>query len=367
MLMKDCIQPWYELQVQYDGQVRFCCYYVGSDTLNPHEATDISVFWNSPTIQKARQEVVSGNPVGTGCSNCQMLKYETPGRLFDSYDQPYLNDVQRKNLLNAKRNFDEKKIIVDSWPVKYYFNFGLPCNLRCDFCTQKIDLHVKKDLRQLSYEFLDKNKPHLIKADEFAVIGGEPLVIPSCRKFIKAMANDPVYHDVLLSIYTNGVLLHKNMEDLRKLKRVTLVVSLDSVGETYEKIRITPKGKGNWPGVRDNILNFIREGKEDSQRDWRVHVAGIVMKESLYNIHNFVKWCIETEAPVHFVPFYSITPQDRKMKDPFNTPTLLDDVPGWHENMQSAVDQLNEKGWTASANTLNSMKIDLDRRYRNRR
>jgi sulfatase maturation enzyme AslB (radical SAM superfamily) len=351
MELKGCGQPWFELQIEYNEKVGCCCYYK-FEKENLNMPLDIDRYWNGRFMQQLRQTIASNEVEGTGCEGCQVLQYNTGADFTKIPDG--LTEPQIENWNKAIRDFKDKKINVDSYPVKYYMNFGLACNLKCVMCSQENLRHA--DRRQLPVEPLLEMKEHLIKANEIAIIGGEPLMLPNSRKFIETVINDPDYSHVKLSIYTNGTLLHKYIEPLQNMRRLNICISLDSVGAAYEYIR---KG-ARWRDTEKNILTFKEVGAKNGL-DWSVNIAAVVMKSSIPGIVEFVDWCIEHENPVHFVPIQAQGfTQDEEV---FNYPELLSDIPGWEDNFNRAIEKLTDIGWIhGAADPLKIMRDEIEAR-----
>jgi sulfatase maturation enzyme AslB (radical SAM superfamily) len=354
MNVSACDQPWFELQLEYNAHARCCCYYHDVEDRWDAGGFDIARLWNSPIMRRKRGIVASGAAEGTGCDGCQYLKYATGSR-FTSIPAD-VNALQRANWQHALADFEAKRIVVESWPIKYYMNFGLACNIDCIHCCQTGDRG--RDGRQLPVEPLLRMKEHLVRAHEFAIIGGEPLAVKSSRTFIDAVLADPDYADVQLSLYTNGTLLHQYLERLQAQRKVAVCLSLDSSGDAFEYIR---KG-GSWEVVERNILAFKEAGLARGLA-WRVNVAAVVMKTSLAHLVPFVDWCIRHDFPVHFVPLLSQTAGgalDTDAEDIFQFPELLDEMPGWEDIFDQAIERLTQKGWRdAGAGPLALMKEEL--------
>jgi radical SAM family protein len=355
MNVNQCDQPWFELQLQYDELVRCCCYFLGpEDRWDGQSPFSVPEAWNSPTMRLKRRVVASGDERNSGCQRCQALRYGTGPRFGNM--PAGLNARQRTNWERAQANFDAHREVVDSWPVKYYMNFGLACNIDCIMCTQTPDR--RKDKRQLSAARLLEMKETMSMANEFAIIGGEPFSVRNAREFIEAVLADPIFADVLLTLYTNGTLLHRHLDQLTAQRRVGITVSLDSIGETYEYIRRL----GRWKVVEKNILDFKETGARCGL-EWGVHIACVVMKSSVSNLVPFVDWCIAHDCPVHFVPMQTMTALglDTDAEDFFRFPHLLDEIPGWRDGFDEAIAKLERKGWLgAGAGALRQLKGELE-------
>ncbi len=357
MRVRDCDQPWFELQLEYNHNVRCCCYYRDTEDAWDDTDFDLSRFWNGPLMRRKRGIVASDDATGTGCAGCQWLTYSAGPRFTEI--EAGINARQRQNWEHALANFEARRLRVDSWPIKYYMNFGLPCNIDCIHCSQTPDRG--RDTRQLPADRLLAQKEFLTLANEFAIIGGEPMAVKSTRQFVEAVIRDPDYADVLLTFYTNATLLDRWLDPLQAMRRVGMTVSLDGVGAAYEYIR---KG-GRWDTVERNVLAFKHLGLEKGL-DWRICITGVIMKTSLANLIPFAKWCARHELPVGFVPLMSMTYAgfDTDAEDVFGFPELLDGMPGWESIFDAAIEILGRCPATATGvRALALMKEDLQARH----
>ena len=351
-----CQNPWFEIQIEYNEKAGCCCYYRGErDEIYWGKSINLEEYWNGSRISNIRRIIVSNKFKGTGCEGCQSIKY---GPITDFLTIPKnINKVQKENWNKAVNNFMNRKVIVDSYPVRFYINFGLLCNLKCVMCSQE-NLR-KSDQRVLPAEFLIHLKNYMIMANEIMIIGGEPLLLTNARNFIDIITNDSDYSNVKLSIVTNGTLLNRYLEKFKSMKRIGIWVSLDSIGNAYEYIRTGAV----WQETEKNILAFKELGEKNGL-EWTVNIGSVIMKSSIPRLVEFVDWCIEKDTPVHFVP---LSPQDFiYSEDIFNNPNLLKDVPNWEEIFNTAITKLNKNGWISSgAIPLGIMKNEIKARLLN--
>lgn len=357
MQLHDCSQPWFELQINYNSSSGCCCYYKGqTQRLDFTKPLDLDSLWNGAEMQNIRRIIGSGRGEGTGCDGCQWLRYASLpqfiGNIPDVASLPNgdASPVVR-NWKLAQQNYQARAIEVDSYPVKYYFNFGMACNIRCIMCSQT---HTREaDRSVLPVEPLLGMKPYLTLADQIHVIGGEPLIIPSAREFLQHMFDDPAFSQTMLALYTNGTLLHQYLDKFRSLSRINVCVSLDSIGKGYEHIR---RG-ANWEQTERNILDFKELGSRLGFQ-WQATVACIIMKSSIATLDSFVEWCVKHDIPCHFAPisFIDIAIDE----DVFRFPALLDQIPAWEHIFDRAIEMLQNKGWDiARAESLQTMKQEL--------
>ena len=104
-----------------------------------------------------------------------------------------------------------------------------------------------------------------------------------------------------MSFTTNGSLLHKFKEELERLPRVHLGISVDGASsETYEKIRVGAK----WAEVSANV-EWFSEQRRFHRPLWDTsRLAFVIMKSNYEEIPAFVEWARTLEMPVLFCPVW---------------------------------------------------------------
>ncbi|MFA6020974.1 MAG: radical SAM protein [Rhodospirillales bacterium] len=352
-----CFEPWYELNVMYNGRLACCCYYNGpASTFDLDRWPDLFSYWNGDFMRKVRSEVVDNVPEGSGCKGCVVFKYrshEEMSELFQGSPQDILSPAQLENRQRAMANFAAGKLEVDHVPMRFYFNFGVSCNINCIMCCQTPE---RPSHQTLDADRLLAWKPHMVKAETISVIGGEPLILPQAIKFIRAIVQDQDFSTVRMDLLTNGLNLDKFIDELSAKTHINFCISLDGIGDSYEHIR----AGSNWSRVENNLL-ALKETAARRNLKWTVVTANIVMKSSLATIDKLVRWHIEHDIHPNFVDFMNFSGiEDTYFKENiFAFPDLLGEVPDWNGKLDEAIHLLNEKGWFGSADLLRKMKLDL--------
>jgi pyruvate-formate lyase-activating enzyme len=352
-----CYEPWYELNVMYNGRLSCCCYYNGpASTFDLDRWPGLFSYWNGDFLRKVRSEVVSDIPEGSGCQGCAMYKYRSHEEMRQHFlvaRQDNLSPAQRENRERALANFNAGNQVVDHVPVRFYFNFGVSCNINCIMCCQTPE---RPSHRTLDAERLLAWKPHMVKAETISVIGGEPLILPEAIKFIRAVVKDQDYATVRLDLFSNGLNLDKFLGELSEKKLLNLCVSLDGIGKTYEHIR----AGSNWDRVERNLLAF-KEMAAKRNLDWTLGTANIVMKSSLAAIDELARWHVAHDIPPNFVDFMNFSGIEETYfkENIFAFPDLLGEVPDWNQRLDEAIHLLSQKGWYSSADILRRMKLEL--------
>src|SRR4030042_6031773 len=130
------------------------------------------------------------------------------------------------------REIQEKKLILKSYPIKYYIEATQKCNLDCVMCDHR---YYSSEGKEFPIKLFNKIKPLLKDAEEVNFyFFGEPLLSKNLTKFL----NDTKDYSFLPKIFTNGTILNKKMLDLLDKRGVFINISLEAATSCiYEKIR----------------------------------------------------------------------------------------------------------------------------------
>ena len=294
----------------------------------------------------------------SGCSGCHFFNTRDPqSQYFPGLsDKPAegLSERQRKNWELAAREFAEGRTALTARPLRYYVDFGFMCNLSCIQCHQVP--RREKNRREVDSDVLFSWKEDFLSGLEVVVIGGEPFVLPEALKFIRAFTEDGDLEDVNLHICTNGTLHHKHMRTLAKKRKLSLAVSIDSIEDAYEAIRVD----GSWDLVERNILDFIRYGKENGL-DWHVSTRCAMMKRGIEKLPRLARWHVEHEISTWFFELISARGVEKAVAEQnvLADPTVLRDMPGWDRYLDEAADIFEAGGMTEPATTLRFYKAKI--------
>jgi MoaA/NifB/PqqE/SkfB family radical SAM enzyme len=352
MNTRRCSAGWYELNISApDNVVSACCYYHGKKEKWLDEFRDLRSYWNSPQMQTLR-ELNSGrdaNSVGpgastntfaprvseNGCSGCHFFENKITGTSYYDFSRmPFdLSPVQQQNWLAAKEDYEAGRTILTSLPLRIYANFGFTCNLTCGACLQVP--HRQHNRRQVLAESVLQWREELQSLLDFSIIGGEPFALSEGLKFIRSFIDDESLSPVRLSIFTNGTVHHKYWDLLRRKDKLSLVISLDSIGAGYEKLR----QKGKWNVVERNILDFLDSGRKD-RPNWTVTTNAMMTKTGIPLISEFARWHVEHGIGTWFYDFIS-TPGNEDfhaVENVLHHPEQLYDLPDWERQIGHAVE-----------------------------
>ena len=327
-----CSNPWMEIQIEYNFNIGCCCYYNGiRPKWNFLETPKFVLqnYWNNDFFQQLRKIVINNEYFNSGCKNCQELILGFQNTSSDHLTK--LNTIQKENYLKAIYNLKNKKTVIDNLPVRYYFNFGLDCNLNCIMCSQK---HLRRQKYHILPSSIFENlQDYFPYAERITLVGGEPLLIRDCIYFIDKFSKQKQLEDVTLGLITNGTLLDKYLPLLRRIKRLNIAISLDAIEETYEYIR---KGS-SWKKVEKNILK-IKNLIDESKLEWSISINCVVMKSNLKEINSFFKWIYGNNLKLTIVPVVNNNLNNAECI--FDFPQLLDEIPEWEEIIAESIDIL---------------------------
>ena len=311
-----------------------CCAFAGQPfPFNGLGPFSIEEMWNGSFFQTLRSAIGSGELEGSGCETCPLATGDHRAEVPPFHA---LNARQQSNydlLMAAHRNKDE---VVEAFPARYQFNFSSSCNIKCIMCNQHDarDSHFRDEC--LSAEALLKNREVLSYATSINVSGGEPLCSSECRIFLDALCTDEALMDVELDMVSNGLLLPRIYDLLRRKDRLRLTISLDGTGPVHEYIR---KGS-SWEKVKGVINEMVSTRDRMGKTGWRFGAEFILMKSNLSNLSDYIRFCLDREITpgiLHLMPTRDTEPEDL-----VRNPRLLKELGGWDGMLSQARDLLND-------------------------
>src|SRR3989339_323429 len=128
-------------------------------------------------------------------------------------------------------------------PVNIFLYPTLKCNLFCKMCDIGFSRKSKltdsyKDISLKDELSADKYEPFIKELTQFkpniSITGGEPLLYSDLKNLLYLLISK---YKLTTSIITNGLLLEKNAEMLVDAGLRELMISIDGLDETVDKIR----------------------------------------------------------------------------------------------------------------------------------
>lgn len=203
----------------------------------------------------------------------------TTGELPDSCS--FCSDAEKINVKSQRlKHLDYQsslKIVPDTNIIlkKIQYNCDNVCNLKCIICSSKYSsswIQDEQKLKEFGYVFpsddrIDLNnrmKPtkhnklaYDLKLDNVRDIyfnGGEPLMSKDIINFLNHVIDNSDSKKITITMNTNSTWpINDTLIDiLKKFHHVTLLCSIDGIGDRFEYIRFP----GNWKKVEENLYNF---------------------------------------------------------------------------------------------------------------
>ncbi|MBI2766750.1 MAG: radical SAM protein [Chloroflexi bacterium] len=350
-----CHAAWYELNISSaDDCVSACCYYSGEKDPWLDEPMPLDHYWNSDRMKAIRRlNSPNGGDLSGGCASCYFFDHRGEAELYYPRflnEEPDWSPAQAENWKLAVEDYQAGREKTRATPMRFYVNFGFACNLSCVMCHQVPRRGTLR--RQVSAESVLAWREELKRAIDITVIGGEPFVLVEALKFMRAIIEDPEFESVHLTICTNGTLHHKFMDLLRKKKNLHLVVSLDSMGEEYEAIRLG----ASWNAVAENIASFIETGRELGF-PWHVQSPCMVLATNIPRLEDYARWCLDHGIRPSFYDFIDARGIEAtfERENVIAHPELLLGISDWAGHFERAIAVLQPSRFSSGAVQLENL------------
>lgn len=246
--------PWIHLHAGYKGKVTACC--VANIPFGNVNEQNLDEIWNGEAIQTIREKFLR-NESDPRCASC--ISVEASGN--QSIRQETILEYGGSWLSNPNSN-----------PIYFDIRFSNLCNYTCRTCWHGASSSWFEEAKELKntagdsaiiqnitdYElFFERYQSVFKTAKAFYFAGGEPLIMKEHFHLVSWLAeNNP---SVSLRYNTNlSSLTYKNHSLLslwKKFRKVSILVSLDGIGQGGEYIR---KGM-NWEKVEANLEAILQQ------------------------------------------------------------------------------------------------------------
>jgi MoaA/NifB/PqqE/SkfB family radical SAM enzyme len=288
-----CLHPWQALLIDAAGKVQPCGFrgnYTNTENAEPLgdiNSESIAEIWNGETARRVRHCMAAGDLVGAGCGSCLAI---AQGHSLGLQYHPNSggDDAYSQNMRLKFEDIIEKREICKSKPTIVFYTPAHHCNLRCIHCYQNTTrrMHVKEDPGIIDL---------LPVLDEIVPGGGEPLIIPLWRRLLQTF--DPEINPYLrLTTTTNAtILLPEVMTGLQHFNRLSINVSIDGIGSTFEAIR----KRADWPTVLQNAVQ-LRELVRAKEGVFAVSVS--VMKQNMHQLADLLDLANELGGLINLQP-----------------------------------------------------------------
>lgn len=292
-----CTFPWAHLDIETNGDIKYCCAslydneYSHLDSNGNHynvNTHSIDEAWNSDRIRELRRKLYNGIKAPE-CKVCwdQEAKGQWSVRqaAYDAEKDCYPN-IQETVDLSAENDF-----YIENKPKYYQIQTGNLCNLACKMChsdysttygdfyfelypdnvnqhkyiknknnskrqntkPKRYDWPVKIGLKNL----IDSNK--LQHITRLFLSGGEPTIIIENLKFLEYLVESGHSKHIHLIVTTNATKINPRFANsIKHFQRVTLILSIDAIGDPIEIQRYPAK----WNQLQKNVDQYVNIGKK---------------------------------------------------------------------------------------------------------
>jgi len=170
------------------------------------------------------------------------------------------------------------------------------CNFRCNYCMPEECHSFMKQAQLMTSEEIEALAKIFVKhgVRKIRLTGGEPLVRKDFDEILQRLS----VLGVELLITTNGSLVHRHIEALKKAGVTSVNVSLDSLkGNTFEHIT----KRNAFEQVWSNILLLL-------ENDFRVKINAVAIRGSIeHELVDFIELTRNKPLHVRFIEFMPFT------------------------------------------------------------
>jgi molybdenum cofactor biosynthesis enzyme MoaA len=266
-----CQRPWEQLLIGPNDAYGPCCdlLYHGK---RPKSREDVMALYNSPEMQSVRHALLTGVALETTCKGCSVAG--AGGYIPAGHESFYRG----------------KKPTIDEPPAEIVAGVSPVCNLRCVMC----DAHsgpLVKDLGKDDLRLIEE-----IGFDHVSVVtitGGEPFLTPDSIDLLRGLAARDT-GNMKIRVITNAQVIGVHFDLIERLRNLHLTISIDGVGEVYERVR--PRAK--WDRLVTNLERL--KALRDHRRDMILSINTVVMRSTLPCLPEMVELAAWLDARVDF-------------------------------------------------------------------
>jgi MoaA/NifB/PqqE/SkfB family radical SAM enzyme len=278
-----CCNPWTHFEINNpNGDVTMCCDH--HEVLGNVNDSSIEEIWNNKAYQAIRRQMLEDGAFKTCSSGCLLLN-----GLKDEFKLDWYKDINKTSdcYKNAELNNEEileGKLKLKSLPRFMKIAISFKCNYKCYHCCQGDERILGFLLPESFYQELTNLSKYL---QCIYIFGGEPLIFKEFSEILKIQE----FNEYLkFGLVTNGSLIHKHIDEIKKANWSFFSISLDSATEeSYSKLRF----QNNWNTVLEN-LEMIKMLK--SQKDFTFTLSMTVNSRNCHEIKKFVDLCKKYSA-----------------------------------------------------------------------
>lgn len=161
---------------------------------------------------------------------------------------------------------------------KVYMEITNQCNLNCNICYRS---NWKEKIINMSYDLIDKCYNDIRKIDSIKTIVLGGIGEPMNHKLFNEVIDK--YSDYNLILTTNGTLFNENINDKIVDKINKVVISVDGIKKTHEKIR-----NCNFDLILDNINSLNKHIKNKRLNNITISIQSVLSKENINELFDII-------------------------------------------------------------------------------
>ena len=285
-----CVRLFNNFQIDAPGNVHICC-----DTWLPDRVGNL--------LEMTADELFNSKKIKDIVDDMQKGKFSYCNDLCPTLND-FLHDRHQQFIIPQT----ELDAVVSTQPFNITLSYDPSCNLQCPSCrnelivldvinpVSKYELHLHRVHTQAKrlIELLLETKNEVI----VSITGsGDPFASALYWNYIKELAQEPIPHNLRITLTTNGLLMtEKNWNEIKSLWPyiVGINVSIDAATEeTYKIVRkngVFSKLKKNL----DLLDQMIVGGCFPRMASWQTRF--VVQKENYTELKSFVEWQLSYES-----------------------------------------------------------------------
>lgn len=228
--------------------------------------------------------------------------------------------AEHQGISSARQNFNQQRSLKPGLQFVDIRNSNF-CNYKCRSCCADNSSQWADELNYaipiLKHDITDYM--HLITTDSLQSVyytGGEPFINGEQWDLLQQLIDQGISHNIKLSYNTNLSTLHYKDRDILELwqqfKSVSVMVSIDAVGEKFNYIR----SGGDWDRVEKNIK--LLEVYQSKYNNLAMNIACTVSILNIWSIPELLQYFRNyqiTLTDLHYPDYLALTTIPDELQD----------------------------------------------------
>lgn len=313
-----CNWLWDAITINADGSISPCCSV--EDKKDDFEQFDcnkpFSEIWNSENYVQARKYVLDRTKAKFEniCTRCNHIGASNH-RNISIYEQNMLRNQNAvrdsRNLVEQNRDlnfreYEEKKVVLKSYPTSIFVQIDAPCNIDCLFCSRP-EIYPYFNLDDFRAKYEKKLLPVFERVERINITGsGELLLLPEARRNLDYFNQFKLAEKMFA---TNGSSLTPKMIDhiIESNNRYLIHISMHCCDPlTHQKMTRA----NTYPVVMQNV-NYAMKTKKFTDK-LRINFIFVATTENIHTLPDYVKFAAEKGADAVVVYYNFVYRLDQK-------------------------------------------------------